>query len=121
MGIRLIKISALYFVLGVGLGMFMSISHGFQLKSVHAHVNLLGWTALTLAGIIYHLFPEAAASRLGKIHFWLHNIGLPVMLLSLSFYVYGHEQAETFIAIGATITALGIVLFAVNIWKNVKA
>lgn len=121
MGIKLIKISALYFVLGVGLGMFMSITHSFQLKSVHAHVNLLGWTALTLAGIIYYLFPAAAASKLGKVHFWLHNIGLPIMLLALSFYVYGAHQAEPLIATGATITGLSIILFAINVWKNVKA
>ncbi|MGG1572881.1 hypothetical protein [Fictibacillus sp. NRS-1165] len=73
--IRLIKISALHFVLGAGLRMFMSIPYGFQLKSVHAHVNLLGWIALTLAGIIYYLIPAAAEGRLGNLHFWLHNIG----------------------------------------------
>ncbi|MFC0186896.1 cytochrome-c oxidase [Fictibacillus aquaticus] len=121
MGIKMIKLSALYFVLGVGLGMFMSISHDFALKPVHAHVNLLGWTALTLAGILYYLFPAAESSMLGKIHFWLHNIGLPVMMAALAAFTYGYEKAEPLIGIGATITSVGILLFAVNVWKNVKA
>ncbi len=28
---------------GMGLGIFMGISHDFSLTPVHAHVNLLGW------------------------------------------------------------------------------
>ncbi|MFC7371634.1 cytochrome-c oxidase [Fictibacillus iocasae] len=120
MGIKLIKWSVLYFVIGVGVGMYMSISHDFALKPVHAHVNLLGWTAMTLAGILYYLFPAAESSLLGKIHFWLHNIGLPVMMGALAAFVYGYEQAEPLIGIGATTMAAGVLLFAVNVWKNVK-
>jgi cbb3-type cytochrome oxidase subunit 1 len=121
MSIKLIKISAVYFGLGVILGMYMSMSHSFNLTPVHAHLNLLGWTALTLAGIIYHLFPDAAKSSLAKIHFWGHNIGLPIMMLGLALFVHGHEQYEPAIAVGATITVISILIFVVNVLKNVKA
>ncbi len=120
MGIKLIKISAVYFALGAVLGMYMSMSHTFNLTPVHAHINLLGWTALTLAGLIYHLFPKASESSLAKIHFWGHNIGLPVMMLGLTLFVYGHEQFEPAIAVGATITVISILIFVVNVLKNVK-
>ncbi|CAM4123383.1 hypothetical protein Gste01_02546 [Geobacillus stearothermophilus ATCC 7953] len=55
MGVKLIKISVVYFVIGVCIGLGMSMTHSFALTPVHVHINLLGWTALTLAGIIYHL------------------------------------------------------------------
>ena len=37
--------------------MYMSITHSYDYASVHAHVNLLGWASLALAGVIYVLFP----------------------------------------------------------------
>lgn len=99
----------------------MSMEHAFELMPVHAHLNLLGWTALTLAGIIYHLFPKAAETTLAKIHFWGHNIGLPIMMLGLVLFVYGHDQFEPAIGVGATITVISVLLFVINVLKNVKA
>jgi hypothetical protein len=45
----------------------------FILAPVHAHLLLLGWASLALAGIIYHLYPAAGTTRLARIHFWAHN------------------------------------------------
>ena len=39
----------------------------------------LGWTTMALAGLVYAVFPQAAQSRLARIHFWMHNAALPVM------------------------------------------
>ncbi|WNS76976.1 cytochrome-c oxidase [Bacillus sp. DTU_2020_1000418_1_SI_GHA_SEK_038] len=121
MGIRLIKISSIYFAVGVLIGYYMSSSHSYVLTPVHVHINLLGWTSLTLAGILYHLFPNLAASKLAKWHFWLHNLGLPIMMIALAIVVT--TQNEAFIpgtAVGATVTAIGILLFVFNILKNLK-
>jgi hypothetical protein len=121
MGIKFIKIAVVYFVVGVFFGMFMSISHKFEYASVHAHINLVGWASMALAGIIYHVFPSAGTSTLGKIHFWLHNIGLPIMMISLFFLVGGATGAEPFVAVGGTLTALAVILFTINVLKNVGA
>ncbi|MDG4658022.1 cytochrome-c oxidase [Ectobacillus antri] len=120
MGVRFIKISTIYLVVGVVLGMYMSITHSYILTPVHVHINLLGWAAMAVAGILYHLFPDAAASRLGKIHFWLHNIALPIMMLALSFVVKGKEAAGPFVAIGGTALTLAIIIFMVNVFLHVK-
>jgi cbb3-type cytochrome oxidase subunit 1 len=120
MGIRLIKISAVYFAVGVCLGLYMSISHSFTLTPVHVHINLLGWTALTLAGIIYHLFPQAAATKLAKTHFWLHNIGLPLMMIGLIFIVYGHNAWIPVTALGGTLVVIAVIVFTINVLQNVK-
>lgn len=121
MGVKLIKISAVYFVLGVLLGMYMSITHSYDYASVHAHVNLLGWASLALAGIIYVLFPAAGESTAGKVHFWLHNIGLPVMMIGLALLVSGMESVEPVIAVGGVLVTLGILAFLYNVLTHVKS
>ena len=122
MGITMIKISSVYFAVGILLGYYMSSTHSYLLGPVHVHINLLGWTSLILAGILYYLFPALAEGKAGKWHFWLHNIGLPIMMLSLSLVLVTENNA--FLpgtAVGATITAGGILIFVWNILKNLKA
>jgi cbb3-type cytochrome oxidase subunit 1 len=121
MGIRLIKISVVYFAIGVLLGYYMSIAHSYDLKGVHVHINLLGWTALTLSGIIYHLFPNLSSNRLGTAHFWLHNIGLPIMMIALAALILtGNQAVLPGVAIGATLTVLGVLSFVWNVLTNLK-
>ena len=121
MAVRLIKISAIYFLVGVILGYYMSTVSSYTLTPVHVHINLLGWTSLTLAGLIYLSFPVAATTKLAKLHFWLHNIGLPLMMIGLAFVVQGNESLLPAVIIGANLTTLGVILFVINILKNVKA
>ncbi|MGG4344405.1 cytochrome-c oxidase [Paenibacillus lautus] len=121
MGVKLIKIAAVYFVLGILLGMYMSISHSYDYASVHTHINLLGWASLALAGVIYVLFPAAGESTAGKVHFWLHNIGLPVMMIGLALLVSGMESVEPVIAVGGVLVTLGILAFLYNVLTHVKS
>ncbi len=118
-GIIWLRIAVVYFVIGVIFGMYIGMNKQFQLTSVHAHVNLLGWVSLALAGVIYCLFPAASQSRLGKMHFWLHNIGLPVIIIGL-YLELAPIVATPLIPIGGTIAILGIVLFMANLFVNVK-
>jgi cbb3-type cytochrome oxidase subunit 1 len=115
MGIKCLKIAVVYFLIGIGFGMYMSITHDFAYGSSHAHINLLGWASLALAGIIYHLFPSLSTNTLGKIHFWLHNIGLPIMMIALVMAEAGNSGTTTYIATGASILSLGILNFVVNV------
>ncbi|KHE72424.1 cytochrome-c oxidase [Halobacillus sp. BBL2006] len=121
MGILLIKISSVYFAIGVAIGYYMSIVHEYALTPVHVHINLLGWTALMLAGIIYHLFPDLAASKLAIFHFWFHNIGLPIMMMGLFFMIVMEDDGLVpLVATGASITVIGIFLFVFHVLKNLK-
>lgn len=121
MGIKFIKVSVVYFVIGVLLGMYMSIVHDYALTGVHAHVNLLGWASFALSGVIYWLFPEAGRSMLAKIHFWLHNIGLPLMMIGLTLLLSGMPSFEVMIPIGASLVVISVILFAVNALINIGA
>ena len=100
----------------------MSLTHSFTLSSVHAHINLLGWMALSIAGILYHLFPYLETTTTAKVHFWLHNIGLPVMMISIALAILGVNDIFFLIGtLGGAVTVLGIFCFGYNILRNLKA
>src|SRR5512141_1267059 len=79
-----LKLSVVYLIAGIALGIAMGASQNFTLRPVHAHLNLLGWTTGALAGLIYAVFPAAAESRLARIHFWLQHTSVPAMMTALS-------------------------------------
>lgn len=115
-----ILIAVTYLVVGAGLGVFMGATKAFQYIPVHAHVNLLGWVSMALAGLIYERYPRAGGSKLGLTHFWLHNLVLPVSMIVLFVMFAGHPELEPFA--GALGGAMGVtlVVFAVNLYLNMK-
>lgn len=121
MVVRLLKLALMYLMLGVAMGVAMGVSHRFEYAPVHAHVNLLGWVSLGMFALIYHVHPEAARTRLACWHFWLHNIGLPVFMVSLFLERSGVEGAEAFVGAGAGVTFVGVVLFGVNLLRAFAA
>ncbi len=112
-----LKIAAIYFTVGVLLGMTMGIMQDFRLASVHAHFNLLGWVSMALFGVIYHFYPKAADTRLAKTHFWLHNIGLPVMQIGLAIeIVSGNSVLLPAVIVSSLLIVVGVVLFTINLF-----
>jgi cbb3-type cytochrome oxidase subunit 1 len=120
MSARLIRIAALYLAVGVTMGIGMGIAHQFTLAPVHAHINLLGWATLAIMGVVYHVYPAAAQTRLATIHFWVHNTALPVFMVGLAFALTGHEAFLPVAIVGASVVFVGIVAFVVNIWLTVR-
>ena len=124
MGLTLLRIAVVYLVIGGSLGLTMGITEKFTLAPVHAHLLLVGWASLALAGLIYHAYPAAAITRLARIHFWLHNLGLPVFMLGLGLVLSGSEAARSALPILATAAAVvlaGLFVFAANVLINAKA
>ena len=119
MSARLIKLAALYLVIGVTMGIVMGITHEFVLAPVHAHINLLGWATLAIMGVVYHAYPAAGETRLATIHFWIHATALPVFMVGLGFALTGHDAFLPLTIVGALGVAIGILVFAVNIWRTV--
>jgi hypothetical protein len=117
---RFIQIAVLYLVVGGSLGLAMGISGKFTLAPVHAHLALVGWLSLAMAGVIYHLYPTASQTRLAKAHFWLHNIGLPIFMVGLAFLLTGTEGVIPVVGSGATLLLLGLFSFAANVLRHVK-
>ena len=120
MGLRFLKIAVVYLVVGAVLGLIMGITQKFVLAPVHAHLLLLGWASLALAGIIYHLYPAAGKTRLAHTHFWLHNLALPPFMVGLGMLLTGNESAGSIIAPAASVVLIGLVVFASNVLINAK-
>ncbi|MEK3888725.1 cytochrome-c oxidase [Bacillus sp. FSL K6-3431] len=122
MGRKLIKISVVYFLIGISFGLYMSIFHVFSLATVHVHVNLLGWMSLAIAGILYILFPKLAKTSAAKAHFWLHNLGLPIMMIGIALAILDVSPVFFPIAtIGGVITVIGIYCFGYNVLRNLNS
>ncbi len=120
MGIWFIRIAVVYVVIGMIFGQVMGITEKFAYADVHAHINLLGWATLALAGVIYTIFPAAGTNRLAVAHFWLHNIGLPVFVIGLFLLASNDRTGLPFAIVGSTLAILGILVFATNVWINVR-
>ena len=120
MGLRFLKIAVVYLVIGAVLGLSMGIMQNIALAPVHAHILLLGWASLALAGLVYHLYPAASETRLARWHFWLHNIALPVFMVGLGFVLTGSEGVVPVVIVAAVVVLLGLVLFAANVLLNIK-
>ena len=120
MGLRFLKIAVVYLVIGALLGFTMGITQKFVLVPVHAHVLLLGWALLGLAGLVYHLYPAASTTRLARFHFWLHNIGLPLFMVGLGLVLTGNESMLPLVIVSSIAVIVGLLLFAANVLLNIK-
>lgn len=117
-GVRLLKISALYMTAGLLLGLAMGISGDLSLYSVHSHILLLGWTTMAITGLVYLLVPACGGNRLAALHFWGHNLGLPLMMASLALQTSGVKAAGKILPASSTLVLLSLLIFAVNMWRN---
>ena len=114
---RLLQIAVVYWVLGVGWGIYMGATADFTDVPVHAHLNLLGWVSLGLCGLIYAKAPHLERGWLARAHFWLHNLGLPPLMAAVWLIVHGHPEIGGPIAgIVSVVLGAAVLSFAVNLW-----
>jgi hypothetical protein len=107
-GLQLIVIAALYLVAALVLGLYMGITGDHSLFSVHSHLGLLGWTTMALAGMVYLVVPACGRSRLARVHFWLHNAGLPVMMVGLFVVTrFGDARLQPAVGLGSYVILNG--------------
>ena len=119
MELNFLRIATLYLIVGVLMGFVMGIAEAFQYAPVHAHVNLLGWASLALVGIIYHLYPAAAETRPpGCISGCTTRLADLHHALAVMFA--GNPAANAAVKVGATMTVVGLIAFAVNLFTNAR-
>jgi cbb3-type cytochrome oxidase subunit 1 len=121
MGARFIKAAVIYFLVGTVLGLVMGATQHFEYSSAHAHINLLGWASLAIIGVIYKVFPEAGAAKLAKIQFILHNVGLPMLVVSMILFANDqHGAGVPFAVLGGLLVITSVIVFTVNLFKRMK-
>ena len=67
------------------------------------------------------VLPRCAGTRLAVAHFWLHNLGLPVMMLSLSAAHLGEPRAEPLVGLGSILVMAGLALFTLNALRTASS
>ena len=76
-----------YLTLGVTLGaLFFMIPETRALRTVHGHLNLVGFVMFIIFGVAYHILPRFRgrplySEGLAWVGFWLANAGLAGMLV----------------------------------------
>ena len=118
LGVMWIKAAVVYFIMGIGLGIYMGASGDHVLIPVHAHFNLLGWVSLALIGLIYRQFPKAGSHRLATVQFWLHNVGLLVAMVLLIGLLRGNTALDPLIGVASLVIGASVILFAINVFQN---
>lgn len=106
LGVKFLKASLIYFIIGVTMGAIMTIGpiYDFVVLSklferAHAHINLIGWVSLSIIGFIYYFLLENSdkplySEKLGNMGFWLINIGISAEFVAL--LMGGYVQASSF-------------------------
>ena len=117
---RLIHTAVAFFVTGVALGMYMGVNQDFRFTHVHVHINLLGWVALGLAGLLYHAHPHLQRHWTARAHYWLHTVGLVLFMGGFAWGTLRGAFALAPVAAGSSMVALGVLLFAINVFTRLR-
>jgi cbb3-type cytochrome oxidase subunit 1 len=105
--------AVVYAVAGMALGLVMGMTQDHTQMPTHAHVLLIGWVSFAIYGVFYHLFPEAAASRLAAAHFWLAQASFLALIAGLFLFFSGNPGAEPIAAAASSGYLVSMILFCV--------
>jgi cytochrome c oxidase cbb3-type subunit 1 len=122
-----VKASLIYLAIGVVTG-FIMIAYPdirFTLTRVHTHINLLGFMAMMIYGVGYHILPRFMgrplySPRLANIHVWLANITL--IGLSISWILESSLGGIWYILtiLFGLGQAISVFIFIINLWISMK-
>jgi cbb3-type cytochrome oxidase subunit 1 len=113
-----LRIAVLYIIAGVSLGIHMGASGDHSLYPLHAHLNLLGWVAMTLFGLFYRVVPAAAETKLAKVHFWIYVPAHFAQMVLLAALLRGNPAVEPVLGLFSTLVGVAFVCFAVLVWRH---
>jgi hypothetical protein len=106
----------LFLLVGISIGIHMSISQNHNVIGAHAHINLLGWVTSALFGGYYALNPAKAAGRLPMLQYLVYTTGVVIMGVSLYLLLSGNVGMTPVVAASSLITFAGVLLFAWIVW-----
>ena len=120
-----VKASLIYLGMGVILGLLMVLMPDtrFTLTRVHVHILLLGFMAMMIYGVGYHILPRfmgrpVYSHRLANIQVWLANITLVGLSIS---WILEASQGEIWHSLAALFgfgQAIAVFLFVINLWMS---
>lgn len=114
-------VGIVFLIVGIPIGIYMGAAGNYDLAPLHAHLNLLGFVLMTLFGVVYHVFPKMAESKLSLVHFWLHAIGAVVLLIMLYLLLSGQITEAGMVPVAPIAEFaifIGILCFGWNLVQN---
>ena len=121
-----VKASLIYFGIGsiTGVCMVLWPDTRFTVTRVHTHINLLGFMAMMVYGVGYHILPRfmgrpVYSHRLGNIQVWLANITLIGLSISWIFEATQGGFWHTLVILFGIGQGVSIFLFIFNLWKSI--
>ena len=116
-----LRMSVIYFVLGVVIGIAMVLwpDSTIDYIPVHVHLNLLGFMTMMIYGVGYHILPKFSGAfihspKIMNIQFWVANAGLIGMAISWPLMLREVLIVSSFLSLAA------VLLFTYNMLMTIK-
>jgi cbb3-type cytochrome oxidase subunit 1 len=122
-----LKASLAWLGAGVSLGVAMAVHPAWAVyRTAHLHMNMLGFVAMMIFGVAYHVIPRFTghplhSHRLAAIHWWLANGGLALFVagfVMLPRMAFG-TPARVVVAVGGVLSAAAAYAFIYNLWRTI--
>jgi cbb3-type cytochrome oxidase subunit 1 len=120
-----IKASVTWLTLGFVLGISMAVHPAWTVyRAAHVHVMLLGFVAMMIFGVAYHVIPRFSShqlysSRAAGWHWWIANAGVALMTVGFLCRDSGHLFGTWVLSAGGLLSGAGTLIFAVQIWRTI--
>jgi hypothetical protein len=106
----MLRVSTIILLCGLVFGIAMGIAQDFSLAPAHAHLNLIGFVLMFLAGLYYRIVPAAEKNALAKIQAGLHITGAIVFPIGIA--VADRTGAVAIAIIGSLIVLAAMAVFS---------
>jgi cbb3-type cytochrome oxidase subunit 1 len=120
-----LKASLAWLGIGVSLGVAMAVHPAWTVyRTAHLHMNLLGFVAMMIFGVAYHVMPRFTGHmlhnrRLAGVHWWLSNSGLVLIAAGFAFVPRFGNAAYAVAGAGGIASAAGAYAFIYNLWRTI--
>ncbi|WP_213424035.1 hypothetical protein [Bhargavaea massiliensis] len=122
--LRLMRIAAIFGLIGTVLGSHMAGSGSYAFRPIHAHILLVGWLSLFAWGVFYNLY-AIRSQKLVAIQGWtgiIGAIGLTAGMWMQFMQPFGIDETFSliFYIVGGTILLIAFALFVAVTFMTVK-
>jgi cbb3-type cytochrome oxidase subunit 1 len=122
-----IRAALIYLGVGVLLGLLMALQPAWMLylRPTHAHINLLGFMAMFVYGVAYHVIPrfrgkQLYSNKLARYHLILANVGLVGMAVAFPLRFGFGDLGTATLALFGGVEIVAVAFFIVNAWKTLE-
>lgn len=115
----LLRVSTILLLVGLCIGIGMAMKQDFRLMPAHAHLNLIGFVIMFIAGLYYRVVPAAETLGLAKWHAMLHIAASIIMPIGIASLILVSPSYEIIAVIGALIFLAAMSLFTIVVYRTV--